>query len=79
MPKGHREEMEELVNVVRGTPSPEADFALALHSSLTTIRLARSITAGNPVDVIPEGPWLRSALGVPAPRLPHPDPEPAVP
>src|SRR5439155_15203025 len=79
MPKGHREEMEELVNVVRGTPSPAADFALALHSSLATVCLARSITAGKAVDVTPEGPWLRSALRMPASGLPHPASEPAAP
>jgi predicted dehydrogenase len=63
-PKGHREEMEELIRVVRGEPSATADFAGALRSSLTTVCLARSMSSGSAVDVTTEHAALRSALSL---------------
>ena len=62
--KGHREEMQALVALVRGEPVPEADFAQALWTSLVTCRLASAIGAGTVVGVEPATPALSQALGL---------------
>lgn len=61
-PKGHAEEMAALVRVMRGERVADADFSLALHSSLVTCRAADALSTGDVVDVAPTTPALQSVL-----------------
>jgi len=62
MPKGHEQEMEALVKLVKGTPTPTGNFRLALWSSLATVCLARSLSSGESTPIDPDLPALRAAL-----------------
>ena len=64
--KGHREEMQALMALVRGAAVPEADFRQSLWTSLATCRLASAVDAGGAVAVEPATPALCQALGVTA-------------
>ncbi|HEX2274730.1 MAG TPA: bi-domain-containing oxidoreductase [Acidimicrobiales bacterium] len=62
--KGHREEMQALLALVRGAAVPDADFRLSLWTSLATCRLASAVDTGRAVTVEPSTPSLCQALGV---------------
>lgn len=61
-PKGHAEEMQALIDVLRGGRVDAADFRLALWSSLVACRIADAVAQGGRVDAAPSTPGLRSAL-----------------
>jgi len=68
-PKGHAGEMDGLVALVEGRPSPESSFVTSLWSTLATCRAARSILTGHVQPVRPDTTGLALALGGdPAPR-----------
>jgi predicted dehydrogenase/threonine dehydrogenase-like Zn-dependent dehydrogenase len=64
-PKGHAEEMQGLVRLLKGEPVPEADFVQSLWTTLATCRAAASLRQGGPMYVQPETPGLRQALELP--------------
>ncbi|MGV9242471.1 bi-domain-containing oxidoreductase [Streptomyces sp. NPDC003710] len=66
-PKGHAEEMRALTRLLRGEEVEEADFRLALWSSLVACRAASAVAGGGRCDVAPATPALAEALGC-APR-----------
>jgi predicted dehydrogenase/threonine dehydrogenase-like Zn-dependent dehydrogenase len=60
--KGHREEMEAFVQLVSGNTPAATDFGLSLASTLTTCRLARSLTEAQAETTAPETPALKEVL-----------------
>ncbi|MFJ8360419.1 bi-domain-containing oxidoreductase [Streptomyces sp. NPDC093984] len=62
-PKGHAEEMRALTRLLRGEQVAEADFPLALWSSLVTCRTAAALATSGPVATDPVTPALAEALG----------------
>jgi predicted dehydrogenase len=61
-PKGHKEEMEAFVEVLKGRPEPAASFPMALSSSLATLRLGEALGTGGPVAVTARTDALAKAL-----------------
>ncbi|MCX5184711.1 bi-domain-containing oxidoreductase [Streptomyces sp. NBC_00268] len=61
--KGHAEEMRALTRLLRGQKVAEADFRLALWSSLVACRAATALAGGGQVEVAPTTPALAEALG----------------
>ncbi|MFF4208657.1 bi-domain-containing oxidoreductase [Streptomyces sp. NPDC001796] len=62
-PKGHAEEMRALTRVLRGEKIAEADFGLALWSSLVACRAASALSGDGWAETAPTTPALAEALG----------------
>lgn len=62
-PKGHAEEMRALTRLLRGEKVVEADFRLALWSSLVACRAAAALAEGGRSGTAPSTPALAEVLG----------------
>jgi predicted dehydrogenase/NADPH:quinone reductase-like Zn-dependent oxidoreductase len=62
-PKGHAEEMRALTRLLRGEKVAEADFQLALRSSLVACRAASALAGGGHAETAPATPALAEVLG----------------
>ncbi|WP_328392824.1 bi-domain-containing oxidoreductase [Streptomyces sp. NBC_00390] len=73
-PKGHAAEMGALARLLRGENVPDADFRLALWSSLAACRAAEAMARDGRAEIAPATGALAAALGcaLPAGRQPEP-------
>ncbi|MFJ1552139.1 bi-domain-containing oxidoreductase [Streptomyces mirabilis] len=62
-PKGHAEEMRALTRLLQGEKVAEADFRLALWSSLVACRASAALTGSGQAGTTPTTPALAEALG----------------
>jgi predicted dehydrogenase/NADPH:quinone reductase-like Zn-dependent oxidoreductase len=62
-PKGHAEEMRALARLLQGKKVAEADFQLALWSSLVACRAAAALAGSGHAEIAPATPALAEALG----------------
>ncbi|MET7495740.1 bi-domain-containing oxidoreductase [Streptomyces sp900116325] len=62
-PKGHAEEMRALTRLLQGEKVAEADFRLALWSSLVACRASAALTGSGRAGTTPTTPALAEALG----------------
>ncbi|MEV4444882.1 bi-domain-containing oxidoreductase [Streptomyces mirabilis] len=62
-PKGHAEEMRALTRLLQGEKVAEADFQLALWSSLVACRASAALTGSGRAGTTPTTPALAEALG----------------